>query len=374
MRSRPIVTIVAVVLAAGCGDSQTASRTRRPAAAPVQQTPSLAVVRTSTAPRRGYPRYDIVIVRRGRTLRVIAGDSLGRRVRPVEFGRVSWAPDGRRLAFAADLRHSGGFRTDIYTVRADGSDQRRLTRTGDAFEPVWSPGGKLIVFSRRGRLRNSKVPYFTSTLWAMHADGSDGRRLTHSGEQVAELGGSFSPDGESFLFNRAVFDDSGEPDKSASGLFLMDADGSEERRLVADGSEPAVSPDGRRIAFITARDRNGELNYGDQVTPAGELYVMRADGTHLRRLTRTRDLNEANPSWLPNGKRLAYQRGKVIANAEGMVVMQINPDGSCARPLLADPRLDTWYNDPAWRPGVVRHDAGRLRCPAARPRQVLTSE
>jgi Tol biopolymer transport system component len=198
----------------------------------------------------------------------------------------------------------------------------------------------------------------------MRADGSHERRLTHSGEQVAELGGSFSPDGETFLFNRAAFDESGEPDKSASGLFVMDADGSEERRLVADGGEPAFSPDGRLIAFVTARDRNGELSYGEQVTPAGELYVMRADGTHPRRLTRTRDLNEANPSWLPDGKRLAYQRGRVISNAEGMVVMQVNPDGSCARPLLADPRLDTWYNNPAWRPGIARHDAGRLRCRA----------
>jgi len=319
------------------------------APAPVQPVPTLAAVRSTTAPGPGYPRYDIVLYRPGRKLRVVVGDSLRSRVRPMEFGRLSWSPHGRRIAFATDLRRNSGSANDIYTVRADGTHLRRLTRTRGAFEPVWSPGGKTIVFSRHSRLRE-KPPYLTSTLWAMRPDGSHRRRLTHSGARVLEFPESFSPDGKSLLFARTSVDESGRVDPNASGLFVMDVASSAERRLMVDGGAATYSPDGRQIAYVSTRDRNGELNYAEQTTPAAELYVMRADGTHQRRLTRTHDLNEANPSWSSDGKRIAYQRGKVIENAQGMVIREIRPNGTRSRPLLADPKLDTWFNNPAWRP------------------------
>jgi WD40-like Beta Propeller Repeat len=75
---------------------------------------------------------------------------------------------------------------------------------------------------------------------------------------------------------------------------------------------PPFSPDGERIAFVSDRDRNGGLSYGDRGFFANELYVMAADGGDQRRLTRTRHLNEAQPSWLPGGTRLAFQRGEQI--------------------------------------------------------------
>ena len=72
---------------------------------------------------------------------------------------------------------------------------------------------------------------------------------------------------------------------------------------------PRPSLQTARIAFVSDRDRNGELCYGDRCFIANELYVANADGSSPLRLTRTQDLNEARPSWLPNGSRIAYQRG-----------------------------------------------------------------
>ena len=60
--------------------------------------------------------------------------------------------------------------------------------------------------------------------------------------------------------------------------------------------QPAVSPDGRSIAFTSDRHkRKGEL---ERNGPAFELYTMRTDGTHVRRLTHNR-VPDLHPSWQP---------------------------------------------------------------------------
>ena len=61
----------------------------------------------------------------------------------------------------------------------------------------------------------------------------------------------------------------------------------------AENSNPAVSPDGKKIAFISDRDGNENI------------YVMDADGTHIVQLTRTAD-KKGPPVWSPNGKLLRF--------------------------------------------------------------------
>lgn len=80
------------------------------------------------------------------------------------------------------------------------------------------------------------------------------------------------------------------------GIYEMRDDGSGRSRLLGYGWDPAVSPDGGRIAFAVTR-RGGT-----------DLYLMKANGTHVRRLTheRVRHSNSA-PSWSPDGKRIAFQ-------------------------------------------------------------------
>jgi len=62
----------------------------------------------------------------------------------------SWSPDARRIAFSSN---NGESRFEIYSVRVDGKELRRLTRSPeDAFEPTWSPEGKAIAFARGGSI------------------------------------------------------------------------------------------------------------------------------------------------------------------------------------------------------------------------------
>ena len=64
------------------------------------------------------------------------------------MGAPSWSPDGNQIAFSALART--GTTSAIWTMNADGSDQRQRTSSGDGFdlEPSWSAGGSQIAFSR----------------------------------------------------------------------------------------------------------------------------------------------------------------------------------------------------------------------------------
>jgi len=81
----------------------------------------------------------------------------------------NWSPDARKLAFVSFQDGSG----EIYSMMADGSNQRRLTNNGaDDLTPDWSPDGRRIAFV-------SHV-YGQSEIFVMNADGSQQRRLTNN--------------------------------------------------------------------------------------------------------------------------------------------------------------------------------------------------
>lgn len=79
-------------------------------------------------------------------------------------------------------------------------------------------------------------------------------------------------------------------------VYVMNADGSGQRRLTDDPAEdsaPSISPDGSAIVFISNRTGNFEL------------YAMGVDRSNLTRLTAT-DADEAFPSWTPDGERVVF--------------------------------------------------------------------
>jgi Tol biopolymer transport system component len=126
----------------------------------------------------------------------------------------------------------------------------------------------------------------------------------------------------------------------------MDADGSDRRALPgaslierlsgnADGEEPAVSPDGERIAFAATAGKDNE-----------EIYTVRIDGSRRTRLTDIPGNDHWPPTWSPDSTRIAFTSDGTKDNAEIYVV---NSNGSGLTKLTDNPAYDAF---PAWRPRV----------------------
>jgi Tol biopolymer transport system component len=139
-----------------------------------------------------------------------------------EDDRPQWSPDGERIVFQSEVKEPGN--VDIYTIRPNGRDLRRITTTPsfDAF-PNYSPDGKQITFT------SDRAPDFGEfddfDVFVMRSDGSRPTRLTN--DPADDFLSSFSPDGRFISFSSerdgAVPDD---PTTFPSDIFRMRADGS----------------------------------------------------------------------------------------------------------------------------------------------------
>ncbi len=135
-------------------------------------------------------------------------------------------------------------------------------------------------------------------------------------------------------------------DENHSDIWVMDADGANETNLTntpdASEGDPAWSPDGTRIAFTGSGPKNGE---GEAL---GEIWVMDADGGNRTNLTNTAERSEFQPTWAPNGGRLAFVRvlpGETITDQPDIFVM--DADGGNATNLT---KSDESEYGPDWSP------------------------
>jgi Tol biopolymer transport system component len=250
------------------------------------------------------------------------------------------SPEGRTVAFVSTRDHQGNPLSsyELYVIGLDGRGERRLTRNGRVWAAGlgWTPDGRVVITAcPRDDLRSCRLE-------AVDPETGDRRRFSPLPSLSVFYGAELSSDGERLAL---VEVEGGFWDGHAADVVVARVDGSERRRLTDDPGEdssPVWSPDGSRIAFISDRDRDGRCLFHDCIGHAGELYVMDADGSDQRRLTRTA-ATESSPSWSPDGRRIVFSR---IADEDADPDLYIVNVDTGAESRLADSGAWDWM--PAW--------------------------
>jgi eukaryotic-like serine/threonine-protein kinase len=181
------------------------------------------------------------------------------------------SPDGQRVVFTQIVDELRG----IYVMNRDGSDIQPVYAPGDheAWDVVWSPDGKQVLFASD---RTGTIQLFTSNL-----DGTNLRQVSN----MEKLRGrsDWAADGVTMATYAG--------DEWLREIYLLDAATDSPRQITTGGNNlaPSFSADGGWIAFTSYRDHPKE----DQ---GCEIYVMRSDGTDVRRLT-DNDYCDWQPRW-----------------------------------------------------------------------------
>jgi Tol biopolymer transport system component len=304
----------------------------------------------------------------GTPLRIAGGDE-GDGPFPAPFSAPSWSADGSLIAFAGsgsvDLRSNA-----VYLVNADGTGLHRVPGTPGGLYPVLSPDGHTLAFSRvRERVRalpngEERIVYRGYSIWLLDMNGGAPRQLTPWRNGVLDYPSSFSPDGSTLAISRE------RERKRSKGIgfnrlsaVAIRVDGSGASVLARNAMEPVYSPDGARLALIAMGKRRTVDRPGTTVRyTETELAVARADGSELKKLTKTPAV-ELQLSWDPSSQRLAYTHvpifpvDSLFENRNS--IMQINADGSCRTRVLSSPRAFVY--GAVWQPGPGR-EAGRITC------------
>jgi Tol biopolymer transport system component len=201
----------------------------------------------------------------------------------------------------------------IYVANADGSGERRLLPESDGldYDASFSPDGMWIVFTSERDAEGTGQ----ADLWRVRPDGSGLERLTR--DTSMEDAGAISPDGKSLAY---VSTNGG---ARTANVWVIDLATRRARNLTGNGKveppatmngyfRPSWSPDGKWIAFSSDRGEGwigAETGAGAGHSHPTSLYVMRADGSELRRLTTTTPQTAfGTPKWSADGLKLvAYE-------------------------------------------------------------------
>ena len=169
------------------------------------------------------------------------------------------SPDGSKIVFT---RHFSESEQYISVMNRDGSNVKNLTGYYDAKDPVWSPDGLKILFT--------SMHSGTPQIYFMNADGS----LIH---KISELKGLRGRTDWSIDLSFATY--AGEKEEHNREIVLLELGG--EPKYLTDGGDnlsPSFSPDGLWLVFMSYRDHFWQAD-------GCELYIMRRDGSDIRRLT-----------------------------------------------------------------------------------------
>ncbi len=233
--------------------------------------------------------------------------------------RPRWSPDGSQIVFQSDsLVTTLGL--PMYIIDKDGSNIRavyeeegpqRMEQAIGSF-PSWSPDGEYILFSRPTHFKQQR------DIFTIHLRTEEWNRLTYEEGSEAD----WNPDGTKIVFRSRRHFDRDTRDDSFNDLYLMNPDGSDQRRITYSPKEstlsvPRWSPDGMKINFIN-------YNYG-----VSNIYLHDLKTNTTTQITS--DKLVGYQAWSPCGNYIIYgyrdindEIGHRIIDIHGRIVMELN--------------------------------------------------
>lgn len=261
-----------------------------------------------------------------------------------------WSPDGTRIAFDSD--RAGAF-CDVFTMDPDGSDVVQLTDFGDcAGAPNWSPAGRRLAYTRDNGGAEAGI-------WTMSADGTDQRRVTTVGDNALfDASPRYSPDGQLIAFTRVRHPHEGRPGRTgfltgATGaVFVVRPDGTGLRRLTSWGHPTGLdvdwSPNGTEIVYETD---------GVSIGATRDIKAVRLSDGRVRTVTQNPPVARlggdrtpqfevsSDPTWAPDGSRILFVHFEIVDGEFLADLWTVRPDGSDRAVLARTPEFE---DQPDW--------------------------
>lgn len=224
----------------------------------------------------------------------------------------------------------GVSQSSLYRGNADGTGEIKLEAgdSGGFADLAYDPIGQRIVFVRTLASDDSETSVPQLFVASVNAPQEAQQITTLAAAVVSKP--SWSPDGTQIVFS------SGGDVPQEEEIWLINADGSNLRQLTRNQArdyDPQFSPDGSHIVYASDLDSPG----------FSEIYVMNADGGSVTRLTEVP--NSYSPTWSPDGARIAYVNDQ---QGDGDIYV-MDADGERSFLLTQDDR-GAEDRDPAWSP------------------------
>lgn len=237
----------------------------------------------------------------------------------VLFAAIGWAGEfqGSKIIITSVVTGD----TELFVVDPYFGDWQNISRSPASQEryPMWSPDGSKVVFTSD---RDGEDTY---NVYVMDADGSNVHALTH----VKPHGDCYFPTWSGNLIYFGY--DPGDGSEAMIGRVSQDGRGF---TLIAPGRDPAISPDGKTIAFT------------QKVGKGYPVFVIDADGKNVRQLTTHEDeIGAVTPTWSPDGKKILYSD----TIGETLELFVCDRDGKNQKQLT---HLGKIASSPAWSPDM----------------------
>lgn len=218
-------------------------------------------------------------------------------------GSPAWSPDDSKLAFVKNDNNAGG-NYDIYSIKADGTNEIKLTNQNNNFSPQYFSDNNSIIYS-------SSNSTWTG-IYKMNTDGSNKHLLTPQNKSFGDP--KISPNGSMISITSN--------DLNGSQIFVMNSNGSNLKQLTftvssrifpgtppAGNCNPAWSPNGDKLAYVSYE--NG----------SPDIFIINSNGTRNKRLTDT-PLRDENPYWTKDGNYILFSSNRDLNVSSEIYIMR----------------------------------------------------